>query len=80
MDILANLLAPPKSLRGVDNQPVGPIIEVLSTSVNEETGTDDDLIQAAETLSFEEKEILKGLLIFMSKKGYFLNTIDISSC
>lgn len=57
LDILAKLLAPAKSEK---DKPVGHAIEVLSSEISENV-EDDELAEAAETLSLEDKELMKGL-------------------
>ncbi|TCD62290.1 hypothetical protein EIP91_007086 [Steccherinum ochraceum] len=58
LDLLAKLLAPPPS-----TEPQGPLIEVLDSESSHappaET-SEDDLVEAIENLSLEQKQILEG--------------------
>ena len=59
LDLLAKLLAP----RVSEQEPQGPLIEVLDSQENEEDAEspEDDLVARTQSLSLDKQEILEGV-------------------
>lgn len=60
LDLLAKLLAPP-----TPSAPEGPLVEVVASESNEES-EQDQLEEAIQKLSLEQKEILEGACLTAS--------------